>query len=205
MYATLDTPKIALPTLSLTDALQLARAYVTTVIDPSFAVVSASDSHPEVNSHGRWRFWIRCAAGPLHVIEVDPQTGVVQPFTEAAIRLLCEKAAVLAANKQGILPLDERGYVLGEYARRRANRYLGDHIGMYFAAVDPVLVAADPPYWQGTIVFKRYHLGPFVLGTMKIDAQTGEPCPLTKQQLQQIREHTYALIALHSQETAARF
>lgn len=203
MVPTLDTPTANLRTISLTDALEIARHYVATLIDPTFVVISDRNSHPQANMRGVWRFWVRCAAGPLNVIDVDAPTGAVQPFTEHEIRVIREKAAVLAANKAGVLPLDQRGYVLGEYARRRANRYLGDHIAMYFGAADPVFVTGAPPCWQVTIVFKMYDIGPLTVGTLAVDAKSGEPQALTTQQIQQIKERAHAFVELQTQTTTA--
>jgi hypothetical protein len=150
-----------------------------------------------------WQFIVRCAAGPLDALAVDVQTGAVIPLAADKIRVIREKAAVYTARKQGVLPVDAQGYVLGEYARRRAERYLGEQIGMFFNAVDPVFVPGDAPRWQVTIVFKRYHRGPFTLGIMDVDTTTGEPIPLSKLHLKRIRERAHALVEFHAQTAAA--
>lgn len=190
--------------ISLDDAHQAARVYVTAAIDPAFEVVSDTHTNDrQVSQRTIWRFFILCAHGPLYPLKVDAQSGEVIPLSATEIRVIREKAAIYAARKQGVLPLNEQGYVLGEYARKRADRYLGDQIGMYFDAADPVFVPGDSPRWQVTIVFKRYYLGPFTLGVMDVDAKTGEPIPLTKTQLKRIRERTHALIEFHTQTAAA--
>ena len=198
-------PDIASPdvVVSEVDAHRAASAYVLRQVDPAFMVVSGVRLHH--SSHGResWQFVIRCGHGPLDAIEVDVQTGEVIPLAEDKICVMREKAAIYAARKEGRLPVDAHGYVLGEYARRRAEQYLGDQIGMFFNAADPVFVPGDPPRWQVTVVFKRYHRGPFTLGVMDVDAQIGEPIPLSKLQLKRIRERAHALVAVQPQTAAA--
>ncbi len=203
MQMVLDRPIVTVPTMSEDDAHYVACRYVEREIDATFDVVSDTHSNRQMGERALWRFFVCCRDGPLHAIQVDAQRGEVIPFSQAQIRLLREKAAIFAARKAGVLPLDGHGYVLGEYARRRADRYLGDEIGMYFGAADPVFAAGEPPYWQVTIFFKRYELGPFTLGVMDVDATTGEPISLTKTQLKRIRERAHALIEFHTQAAAA--
>jgi hypothetical protein len=203
MQAILDIPTINLTPVSQADAHHSARVYVATEIDPAFEVVSdrhTNDRH--VSQRTTWRFFILCDHGPLYPLRVDAQSGEVIPLSDTEIRVIREKAAIYAARKQGVLPVNEQGYVLGEYTRKRADRYLGDQIGMYFDATDPVFVPGDSPRWQVTIVFKRCDLGPFTLGVMDVDAKTGEPIPLTKTQLKRIRERTLQRHPAGSREAA---
>lgn len=199
------TPDVATntPTVSEEDAHCATRDYVATYIDPAFAVVRDPSHRRQPHLQKTWRFFICCAAGPLRAIDVDAQSGQVLPFSDDEIRVIREKAAIYAARQRGVLPVNAQGYVVGEYARRQAERYLGDQLGMYFNGVDPVFVPGDSPRWQVTIVFKRYHTGPFTLGVMDVDAQTGEPISLSKRQLHHIRERVHALVASYSQTAAA--
>jgi hypothetical protein len=190
-------------TVSQADAQRAACDYAMTHIDPSFEVVKGTRYYHKPLGREIWQFIIRCAAGPLDAIAVDVQTGVVIPLTEDKIRVIREKATVYTARKQGILPVDAQGYVLAEYARRRAERYLGEQIGMFFNAIDPAFVPGDAPCWQVTIVFKRYHRGPFTLGIMDVDATTGEPIPLSKRQIKRILGRAHALVEFHAQTAAA--
>jgi hypothetical protein len=190
-------------TVSEMEACRAARVYVVDQVDPAFMVVSGVRLHHSSHGRERWQFVIRCGHGPLDAIEVDVQTGEVMPLAEDKIRVMREKAAIYAARKEGRLPVDTHGYVLGEYARRRAEAYLGDQIGMFFNAADPVFVPSNPPRWQVTVVFKRYHRGPFTLGIMDVDAETGEPIPLSKLQLKRICERAHALVAVQPQTAAA--
>ena len=172
-------------------------------VDPALEVVRDTAYHRQTIQRTIWRFFICCTYGPLRAIDVDAQTGQVIPLTDDEIRVVREKAAILAARHHGVLPVNEQGYVIGEYARRQAESYLGNQLGMYFNGADPVFVSGDPPRWQVTIVFKRYRTGPFTLGVMDVDAQTGEPISLSKRQLNHIRERVHALVASHPQTAAA--
>jgi hypothetical protein len=203
MQAVLDISSTTTTTVSQADAQQVACAYVAAHFDPAFEVVDGERYYSKPLEREIWRFFLRNGQGPVGALRVDSQTGEVIRLTDDEIRLIYEKAAILAARKQGRLPIDAQGYVLGEYARRRAERYLGDHIAMFFNAADPVFVPGDPPRWQVTIVFKRYHLGPFTLGVMDVDAHTGKPLPLSKLQLKRIRERAHALVAFHTSSAAA--
>lgn len=203
MEAVDDVPTASVSTLSQADAQRIANAYVTTNLDPAFEVVPDTHTHRQVREPARWRFFVRCADGPVTTLYVDAQTGAVIPLTPDEIRIVREKAAILTARRQGVLPVDAQGYVLGEYARRRADAYLGDQIAMFFNAADPLFVPGDPPRWQVTIVFKRYHRGPFTLGVMDVNAHTGEVLPLSKSQLKRIRERAHALVEFQTQTAAA--
>lgn len=191
------------PAVSLADAYQTARVY-SSAIDPTFAVVSDNHANSrQISRRTTWRFFVVCAYGPLCILEVDRQSGQVIPLTENEIQAIRQKAVIYVARKEGVLPVNEQGHVLSEYARKAAERYLSDQLGMYFGAADPVFVLGKPPHWQITILFKRYHLGPFTLGVMDVDAKTGEPISLPKAQLKRIRERTHALIEFYTQTAAA--
>ncbi|MCL4863765.1 MAG: hypothetical protein KJZ93_30445 [Caldilineaceae bacterium] len=190
-------------TVSEADAHAAACVYVAAHVDAAFEVVDGAHYFSRPLGRAVWRFFLRGEHGPVGAIQVDAQTGEVIGLTDDEIRVIHEKAAILAARKQGVLPVDGQGYVLGEYARRQAAGYLGDHIGMFFNATDPLFVPGDPPRWQVTIVFKRYHLGPFTLGVMDVDAHTGEPFPLSKAQLKRIGERVDDLVAFRTSPATA--
>lgn len=199
MQAVLDAPIISVQAISESEAYETARRYVAAYIDPAFEVVRDQPRNQMPLQRHRERFFIRCEHGPLSVLEVDLQTGQVVALSNQEIRVIREKAVIYAARKQGILPVNEQGYVLGEYARRRADRYLGDHIGMFFGATDPVFVPTEPPRWQMTIVFKMVDIGPLTLGTIDANARTGEPVPLTAKQIRQMQERAHAIVEFQAQ------
>jgi hypothetical protein len=134
----------------------------------------------------------------LATIFVDAKTGTVIPLTAAEICLIHEKVAILRCRSLGVLPVNDQGYVLGEYARKRAQRYLGDAIAMFFEGADPVLIDGEQAVWHVTIVFKMYEIGPVALGTLDIDALTGEPVALTTEQIKQIKERANAIVKLRT-------
>jgi len=74
-----------------------------------------------------------------------------------------------------VLPLNAQGYVIGEYTRRQANRYLDDTIAPFFNAIEPVFIPHYLPHWRVKIVCKLSHCDPFILGVMNVDAATGAP------------------------------
>ncbi|MFN8488182.1 MAG: hypothetical protein U0350_11355 [Caldilineaceae bacterium] len=184
-------PALAAPV----DITQIARRYVTTQLGATFVI-----SRPRL-LHEENIWWILVqyqAAGqsrPIGVgrIRIDAQTGEVLPLSHDEIQVMCEKAALLEAKQCSTLPLDAQGYVLGEYARKQANRYLWDQLSMYYRATDLVLVPGEPPLWQVTIVFKMYDLGPFPLGVMTVNGKSGQPIPLTTTEVEKIRERVHAI------------
>ncbi len=181
-------------TITREQGVRAANEYVAANVDSALKVVASNNDLDRSWETGRWRFFVCSEHAPLRAIHVDTKTGQVAPFTPDEIRIIREHAAIAAAKSQGILPLNEEGYVLSEYARRRANRYLGDRIGMFFNAADPVLISGEPLLWQVTIVFKQYASGPFTLGVMDVNAYTGEPIPLTDEQTEKLRVRTRAII-----------
>lgn len=203
MQAILEVPTVGAPVVSQDQAQRAANAYVIAQIDPAFEAVSGEYYDSQRMGKGVWRFIIRCEHGPLSPICVDAETGGVITLTSNEICVIEEKAAILAARKQGVIPVDEQGYVLGEYARRQASGYLDDQISMFYSGADPIFVSIDPPVWQVTIVFKMYDQGPFTLGMMDVDARTGEPIPLAAEQIEQIRERTCAIIGRQTSATTA--
>lgn len=183
--------------------MEITQSYTDTHIDPSFSVASVDLYYSKPLMREMWQVILCCQHGPLGVLQVDPQTGQLIPLTEDEIRILREKALIYAARKKGILPVDEDGYVLGEYARRMADRYLGDQIGMFFGAKEPVFVFNENPLWQLTVFFKMQSVGPYTLATIDVDAKTGEPITLTEAQIQKIKDRTHDIVDHRTQATAA--
>lgn len=203
MQTVLDVPTTSTRTGSEADAHGAASAYVATHLDPAFEVVEGTRYHHQPLRREIWQFMIRCAQGPLDTIAVDVRTGKVIPLADDKLRLIREKAAIYAARKRNVLPVDADGYVLAEYARRQVSSYLDEHLSMFYEGADPVFVPCSSPVWQVTIVFKQYRLGPFTLGLMDVDAHTGEPRPLAASQLKRIRERTRAIIRHQTPTPAA--
>jgi hypothetical protein len=199
----LDVPSTTrAPTVSLADAHRAASAYVLAHIDPTFEIVDGAQYYSKPLGREIWRFFLCGEHGPVGLIQIDAQTNAVIPLTNEEIRTVREKAAIRAARMQGVLPINEHGYVFATHARRQANSYLNEYLSMFYSGADPIFIPGEPAVWQVTIIFKMYNIGPFTLGVLDVDARTGEPTPLPKQQLKRIRERTRAIIR-HQPSTTA--
>jgi hypothetical protein len=194
MQAVLDVPTTVQLTVSQEEAQGAARIYVAQQIDPTFVVVEGAQYHHKPLEREVWRFFVQCADGPVGILHVDAQSGKVIPLTDKEIRVIREKATILLARKQGVLPVNEQGYVVSEYARRAASRYLNDHLSMFYSGADPLFVPGDRAVWQVSVIFKLSERECFTLGVMDVEAQSGQPLPLSTQQLERIRERTRAII-----------
>lgn len=204
MQATLDVTGSTQFAVSQSDAQRTATEYVAAHLDPTFEVVAAGQYFHNSLGQEIWQFIVRCAHGPLDAVYVNVQSGAMISLTSQQIRGIREKAAVLAARKQGIVPVNSQGYVLGEYARRRADAYLSMEVSLFYSAVEGIFVPLARPIWQFLIEVQLPRLGILGrLGTLDVDAQTGDVIPLTHKQIQQIRERADALVELRTQTAAA--
>src|SRR5215208_1352284 len=104
MQATIDAVMPTLLTVSQEDAQRAAADYVADHIDLAFEVVAAGRYFHKPLGQEIWQFIIRSEDGPLGAIFVNVQTGAVIPLTSEQVCVVREKAAMLAANKQGVLP-----------------------------------------------------------------------------------------------------
>jgi hypothetical protein len=189
MQTTLDRP-ISPSTVSAADAQRVASDYIISRLNSSWEVVSG---FLVAREQPKWRFILRSPYGPLGYLWVDAATGVVVPLTDDEIRIVQERALIAEAESQERLPVNEQGYVPSEYARRRANGYLNEHLSLHYSAINGLFVPLCPPVWQFTIQFRLPRLGSFILGTLDVNAQTGEPIALPTDQLERIVERTNAL------------
>lgn len=135
-------------------------------------------------------------------IMVDVATGKVIPLSPNEIQLLHEKVVIARATEANQLPTDEKGYVLAEYARKKADQYLRSSLSMHYGASDPILVEDNSFLWQLTIQFKMYEVGPVTLGTLDVNAITGEVIPLSTDEITRIRERTRGIIRIQAPEAA---
>jgi len=197
-------PTVSTPPVSEADAQRAASAYVTTHLDPTFEVVEGTRYYHKSRGREIWQFIIRCAYGALDAIHVDAKTGEVFSLEPQQLHVIRERAIIAEARTRGLLPVDERGYVLAEYARRKANGYLSMAVSLSCEATDGVLIPLAPPIWQFAIRFGLPRLGELgILGTLDVDAQTGKPLPLTSTQIKRMRVRADALVQFHTQPTAA--
>jgi hypothetical protein len=124
-------------------------------------------------------------------------------LTADELRIVQERALIAEAESRGELPVAAQGYVPAEYARRRANGYLTDHLSLHYSATHGTFVPLNRPIWQFAIRFRLPRLNRAEsMGTLSVDAQTGEPIPLTTEQLEHIRDRTHALIRGQPSATA---
>jgi hypothetical protein len=188
----LQTAQPSLTMVSKTDAQAAANCYLAEQIDSAFEALSGAFYEQGPLARATWRFFVHSVHGPVGLIHVDAHSGTVISLTEHEIQVCQEKAVVLAARQRGVLPLDEHGYVLSEYARRRANQYLSMDVGMFYCAADGVLIPLARPIWQFSIQVRLPQLGVVaVMGAIDIDARTGEVIPLTNRQIKRIDERTH--------------
>ncbi|MEZ4727564.1 MAG: hypothetical protein R3E79_10570 [Caldilineaceae bacterium] len=194
-----------LPIVTEADAHRIADHYVTTAIDPTFAVVNGTRYYHKSLGREIWQFIIQSNQAPLDALWVDAQTSDVVPLTEEQVRMVRERAAIAEAKAEGLLPINEHGYVLAEYARRKLNGYLSREVSLFCSATEGVFIPLARPIWQFAIRFglpKRGELG--ILGTVDIDARTGEVIPLTNQQIKRMRVRANAIVEFQTQTAAVR-
>lgn len=185
------------------DLRQVAVRYINDYIGEAFTVSKLRLQQDQQKWWGLIQYQAKGQCRPIGVgrVEIDVQSGKIIPLPSSEVQGICEKAAMLEARQQSLTPVDEQGYVLSEFARKQASRYLWDQLGMYYGATDPMFLSGESPLWQVTVVFTLYELGPFSVGSMKVEAQSGEPIPLTKSAIRQIKERVYAIIGSQASPT----
>jgi hypothetical protein len=135
--------------------------------------------------------------GQIGVNQYPARGGVyaMQSTALEADNSAVETISVVSPLSAGEVRRCDRPTVSAAFARRRANGYLIDQVGLFFGATDPVFASGNPPVWQVTITFLMYDVGPFTLGTMDVDAWTGEPMPLSENQIRWIQDRTNAIVS----------
>jgi hypothetical protein len=79
-------------------------------------------------------------------------------------------------------------------ARRRANGYLTTNVSMTLHATELMLVIGKHPVWRLTLEMRLRGLGPVaILGTIEVDAQSGDVRPFTDDQIRAIQDRANAL------------
>jgi hypothetical protein len=203
MQSTLEV-KPSSPTVNEADAQRVANTYVASNLDPGFTVVNGTQYYHKVLQREVWQFIIRSEQAPLDAIYIDAQTGEVIPFLEDQVRMVRERAAIAEAKTHHALPVDEHGYVLAEYARRKTNGYLSREVSLFCGATDGVLIPLTRPIWQFAIRFGLPRLGELgLLGTIDVDAHSGEVIPLTNQQIKRMRARADAIVEFQTQTAAS--
>lgn len=205
MQATHQENLLASHAVSEAEAYDAAADYVSKRVDSSFEVAEGVKCYSQTLGSEIWQFIVRCRYGPLATIAVDAQSGQVITLTSDEIQAVHERWSIFLAREQGKVPLDDQGYVLAEYARRKADSYLGAEVSLFYSATHGVFIPLNYPIWQFAIQVRLPRLGLLgIMGTLDVDAQTGEVIPLTGQQIKQIRERADALVEFRTQTSAAR-
>lgn len=89
-------------------------------------------------------------------------------------------------------------------ARHAANRYLSHIVGIPFGAVTGVFIPMATPIWQFAIEFRLPRLGKLgIMGTIDVDATTGEPLSLTSTEINKIQERANVIVQFCAQKAAA--
>ncbi len=198
MHTVLDYPSSRL--VSETDAYAAASAYVVNHLNPSFGMGKGSHYYHKPLGKAIWQFILCVGKTPLDALYVDAQSGEVIPLTEDAIRKLHERAAIAIAKAQGKVTVDARGYILAEHARRKTNGYLSREVSLFCGATDGLLIPLEQAIWQFAIRFKLPQHGELgILGTIDVDARSGEVIPLSPQQIEQMKVRANAIVEFQTQ------
>ena len=98
-----------------------------------------------------------------------------------------EGALKIDARFSGEIPISP------DYARRKANGYLGGHVSMGLYPKNPVLIWSDKPIWQMEVWLRMRGHGDIVqLGMIEVDALTGNPQQYSKLEIAEFLERAHA-------------
>ncbi len=79
-------------------------------------------------------------------------------------------------------------------ARRRANGYFAQEVALFIIAGEPVLALGDTSVWRIPAILRLRGFGEVAaVGSIDINAHTGEPLPLSKEQITDIRKRANEL------------
>lgn len=134
-----------------------------------------------------WRMLVRLchreSTATVGILDVDVQTGSVIPLTEEQVEDMRDRCKEQLGEASGIVR---------PTAQMLANGYLADQVSLFAKADRPVWVAGDRPVWRATVFLRLRGQGRVCdLGTVDVDAQTGNVIPLTNQHLQAMRKRAH--------------
>ncbi|MCA9998307.1 MAG: hypothetical protein KDE56_21240 [Anaerolineales bacterium] len=87
-------------------------------------------------------------------------------------------------------------------AQRRVNGYLAQYVTMMVSASTPTLFLSQPPVWRVPAILSLPGLGEVsTIGTVDVNAETGEIIPLSESQLSRMQEIAHALAAHFAPQT----
>ena len=202
MQAVIEAPSAGMVEQSIAE--QAVNLYLSQTLGEAFRVGKGSPI-----PSGGWRFLVLFHSPELEhprtsaVIHVDGQLGIVTPLTDEQRQEARRHALIALAEAQRQLPIQD-GYIPRLFARRKANLYLSDNVGFFLTPIDGTFVPVDTPVWQFPIQFRLPRSGDLgVLGTIDVDAQTGEVVPLTTKQIIEIQRTRNAIARYQTQPAAA--
>jgi hypothetical protein len=145
-----------------------------------------------VQQSGAWQFPIQYQTPalnepiPVGTLVVDARSGKVRSLADDEVQDIRERAATQMGLRHGELARDEEGYILPYLAKVKVSGYLGNYVAFFARAEGrPRWIAGNPPRWQvNTALCLRDHGKVCELGTIEVNALTGEVFPLTADQIQ---------------------
>jgi len=144
--------------------------------------------------HDRWVFPVMAQQSDGHpvpmvgVIEVDAQTGLLEPLSATQISDMQEAGAVQTAQARGELARNEQGYVLRSHARIKASVWISDRVDLKVGASGGAWIPFATPIWRFSIALHQEDGELEPLGIIDVDATTGRVHPLTTEQIRAIQE-----------------
>jgi hypothetical protein len=160
---------------------------------------------------GVWWVQIQCqptvTARPVVVgsLNVDAQSGEVMALTPTEVSDIQARIHLLAAHRRQELARDEHGIILPTQAKVKATGYAAEQIAFFAAAEgEPQWVDGTPPRWRVEIALHLRGRGIVCdLGSIDVNALTGEVLPLSAQELllRQKRAHDAAETTTRSAAT----
>lgn len=169
------------PTINQLDAQRAAEVYLISQVAAGLETTSpilVPDTPPI------WRMLVRlcrqATTATVGTIDVDAQSGEVVPLIREQIEDMRDRRKEQTGEAVG---------VLRPTAQIRATGYLANYVALGAKADRPVWVADARPVWRATAFLRLRGYGRVCdLGTIDVDAQTGEVIPLPKNQLQAMRK-----------------
>ncbi len=82
--------------------------------------------------------------------------------------------------------------VAPDVARRRTNGYLSREVALFIIAGEPELVLGNQPQWRIPAILRLRGFGEVaIVGSLKVDALTGDLHPLSPAQIRNIRQRAH--------------
>jgi len=176
------------------DPQRLANQYLMNVLGPDYRVADG------FLGNGHWYFRIvyhcRHLAQEYGVgkLLVDATVGVVIPLTQEQIE---------DAHDQAIDLRGEAKSILRPIARRHIQGYLTNYVSLFAVPDRPIYLDGNPPLWRATISLRlRGQEHVCDLGTLDLNARTGEVISVSNERLQRMRNRAQDAIARAALATA---